>query len=208
MIHQRETIIQPRIDQPCSLGVGHVDASSLTAVFHYEEQVQGNQPQPRQQELVAGAHFTGNAAQGTITLLDDPFWQTDGLWRAADREEPLLYKGQVKAPQYIWASFDYYAPAQVMVTADKKVLAGDGVDELTLTVECEDATVSTIPLAVYNGDVDKVGTLQVTGGSKVIKSTWTGRYRIQADPDQLDPTWNLPVFGMAAENGSVSVEVI
>lgn len=211
MIHSFSVTIKPRIGQASSLGVGNVDAFSLSAVFHYEELVQVGQlwqPQPRQQELVAGTHFTGNPAQGTMTLLDHPFWQTEGLWRAADREEPLLYKGAVKAPQYIEATFDYYAPARVTVTADKQVLIGDGVDELTFTAECEDSSVATIPLAVYDEAGVKVGTLQVTGGSKVIKSTWTGSYSIQADRDQLDPTWNLPVFGQAIENGSVEVEVV
>ena len=211
MIHQKEVAVTPRVDQPYSLGAGHVDPSSLVAVFHYTELVQVGQlwhPQSRQQTLVVGTHFTGNPAQGAITLLDDSFWQTMGLWRAGDREEPLLYKGQVKAPQYIAASFEYYAPAQVTVQADKQTLTGDGVDELTLTVECEDATVTTVPLAVYNGDGDKVGTLQVTGSTKIIKSTWIGRYRIEADRDVLDPTWNLPVFGPAPENGSVEVEVV
>ena len=211
MIHAREATVKPRVGQPCSLSVGHVDPSSLTAVFHYEELVQVGQlwqPQPRQQALVAGAHFTGSAAKGTITLLGHPFWQILGLWRAADREEPLLYKGQVKAPQRIEVSFNYYAPAQVTVTADKAKIVGDGADELTLTVECEDTMVTTIPLAVYDEGEDKVGVLQVTGGTKVIKSTWKGRYRIEADRDVLDPIWNLPVFGPALENGSLEVEVV
>jgi len=181
------------------------------AVFHYEELVLADGvwlAHPCQQALVVGTHFDLDSTNGTVVLLDHPFWQTEGLWRAADREEPLLYKGQVSAPQRIEVTFDYYVPAQVTVQSDKKTLTGDGVDELTLTVTCEDATVGMVPLAVYNGDGDKVGTLQVTGGSKVIKSTWKGHYRIEADRDVIDSTWSLPVFGPALENGSVEVEVV
>jgi len=192
--------------------VGHVDPSSLVAVFHYGELalVDGIWlAQPRQQALVVGAHFDLDSTNGTVVLLDHPFWQTMGRWQSADLMEPLLYKGQVKAPQYIEVSFDYYAPAQVTVQPGRGgALTGDGVDELALIVECEDEAVGTVPLAVYDEAGTKVGTLQVTGGSKVIKSTWTGRYRIKADPDQLDPAWNLPVFGAAIENDSVEVEVV
>lgn len=210
MIHSTKTAVKPRVGQPCSLGRGHVDDATLVLTFHYQELVQNGtwQVEPQQQVLVEGVHFGLDAPAGTITLLDHPFWQTQGRWRAADRVEALLYKGQVKHPQRIAAGFDYYASAQVTVLADKAQIIGDGVDALTLTATCEDITVIAIPLAVYNGDGEKVGIITVTGGSKAVRSTWKGSYRVTADPDELDPTWNLPVFGAALEDGVAEVEVV
>jgi hypothetical protein len=207
LIHSVETMVKPRMGEACGLGRGHVDPPTLTLIFHYEELVNIGgtwQAQPRQQVLALGTHFTGNAAAGTLMLLEHPLWETQGRWRAADREEPLLYKGQVKAPQYIAASFEHYAPAAVTIKTDKSGIVGDGSDPLTITVTCEDQAVSQVPVAVYNGDGEKVGTIQVSGGQRAITSNHAGAYRLEADRDVMDPTWNLPMFG--AET-SVMVEV-
>jgi hypothetical protein len=182
----------------------------LALIFHYQELVNVGgtwQSQPGQQALAEDTHFSLDAAAGTVALLDHPFWSTPGLWRAADREESLLYKGQVKAPQYIAASFEHYAPAAVTVKADKSSIVGDGSDPLTITVTCEDQAVSQVPVAVYNGDGEKVGTIQVSGGQRTITSNHADTYQLEPDRDVMDPTWNLPMFGQAVERGSATVEV-
>jgi hypothetical protein len=210
LIHSVETMVKPRMGEACGLGRGHVDPPTLTLIFHYEELVNIGgtwQAQPRQQVLALGMHFTGNAAAGTLMLLEHPLWETQGRWRAADREEPLLYKGQVKAPQYVAVSFDHYAPEQVEITTDKTSIAGDGSDPLTISVVAEAGT-DPVPVAVYNGDGEKVGSIPVSMGQRTITSSHAGTYRLEANRDVMDPTWNLPVFGPAIEHGSVTVEVL
>jgi len=208
MIHSAIVQVKPVLNQPVSLGHPHIIPASLVVIFYYSQlnQVGGIwKGVVQEQILTAGTHFTGNVAQGTITLLPHSFWQQLDRWRAADTVEPLLYKNQVKAPQYVEASFEYYAQAQVTITADKASIAGDGTEPLTLTVSAEDGS-SPVPIAVYNGDGAKFATIPVSG-SKVVKASLPGVYRFETDRDVLDPTWNLPLYAPALVNGSVTVEV-
>ena len=63
-----------------------------------------------------------------------------------------------------------------------------------------------LPIAVFNGDGEKFATVNVAG-SKAVKATWPRSYRLQADIDELDPTWGLPLYALAVVGGSVDVEV-
>jgi len=201
VIHSLETTIKPRLDQACSLSRGHVD--NLVAAFHYQELI-GGQVVEREQALTEAVHFSLDAPTGRITLLTDPFWDTLGTWRAGDREETLLYKGQVKAPQVIAASFDYYAPAEVTITTDKAQVYQE---ELTLTVTSE---VDGDVLIAIHSDGRKVGAVNVavSGGQGEHSMTVgagvpAGRYTLSADRDVLDPEWSLPLYG----SEGVEVEV-
>lgn len=208
MIHSIETPIKPRLGEACSLTRGHVDADTLTLTLHdYEyEQVEDIWTRVEQTSvLVEGTHFSLDAARGLVMLLEHDIWNTLGRWQSADRQEPLLYKGQLKAPHYIQAQFDHYAPAQVTVSVDKRSIVGDGVDALTLTANAEDGS-SPVPIAAFNGDGEQFASLSVDG-SRELKATLQGMYRLEANRTVLDPTWGLPVYAPAVENGSVTVEV-
>jgi hypothetical protein len=127
---QLNSSIKPRVGRAVSLGRGHIDPATLTLTLHYQEQVESSgvwSRVEREKVLVAGEHFGLNARDGTITLLDHPFWQEESTWRAGGeygRMGPLLYKGQVKHPQYVRAEFEYYVPKSVKpgakVNWDKK----------------------------------------------------------------------------------------
>ena len=99
----------------------------LTLTFIYQELVHDGkfwQEVERQQVLVQNRHYRIDKRRGIIELLIDPFWETEGLWRAADHHEPLLYKGQVKHPQRIEFAYEHYAPEEVEVMGTKDELTG------------------------------------------------------------------------------------
>ena len=201
MIHAIETTIQPRIGQAISLSRGHVD--NLTLTFHYQELIAG-QVVEREQKLTEAVHFSLDAPTGRVTLLSHALWDTMGTWRAGDRSEPLLYKGQVKAPQYIAAAFDYYAPGETVITTDKAQVYQEA---LTLTVTSE--VDGDVPVAIHS-DGRKVGAVNVavSGGQGEHSMTVgagvpAGRYTLSADRDVLDPEWSLPLYG----SEGVEVEV-
>ena len=102
--------------------------------------------------------------------------------------------------------FTYFTPAEVNVTADKAQIAADGVEQTTLMVTSEDTDETTVILAVYQGS-EKIGTLEVTvsggAGSKAVTISVAGTYTYRADPDTLDPTWNMSKFKDA---GNTTVE--
>jgi len=108
-----------RVGRPMSLHRGHLDPALVTLTFQYSELVLDGiwVVQERQQVLEQGVHYNLNARDGQITLLDHPFWQQEGLWRAADRIEPLLYKGQIQRPQRIEFSYEYYTPIPITLPA-------------------------------------------------------------------------------------------
>jgi hypothetical protein len=189
-----EAAIKPRIGQACSLGRAHVANVALT--FFYVELVKnGNWQQVEQQTpLSEGVHYVLDTARGQVTLLDDPLWQTMGHWRAADREDTLLYKGRVTAPQRIVATFDAYIPTEVVIGVDKTEVSAEN---LTITVEGG----ADVPVAIYS-DGSRVGSLVVNGSHvmTVGANVPRGKYSLQPDRSVLDPVWNLPQFsGQGAE---------
>ena len=193
-----EVSIKPRIGEACSLGRAHV--ANVALVFFYSELVKnGNwSPEPRQAPLTEGIHYALDAAKGQVTLLDDPLWATMGHWRAADREDTLLYKGRLTAPQYIQATFDAYIPTEVVITVDKSEVSAE---DLTITVEGG----ADVPVAIYS-DGSRVGSLVVNGSHvmSVGANVPRGKYSLQPDRTVLDPVWNLPQFS----GQGASVEVV
>ena len=99
--------IKPRIGQPMS--IRHSPVSDVTLVFYYQELIYDEVWKfiNRQTPLVEDTHYELDAFLGHITLLDHSLWGAVGHWRAADREEPLLYKGAITYPQYIEAVFEF-----------------------------------------------------------------------------------------------------
>lgn len=117
------TQLHPRVGRPMSLSVGHIDPDALTLTFHYREKVLEEgvwHTVEREAELVRGEHYKVDRARGIFKLIDHPLWHREGAWRAGDRVEELLYKGRVKHPQYVEATFDYDAP-EPEVEAEKEV---------------------------------------------------------------------------------------
>lgn len=113
-----ESLNKPRIDQAMSLGCGHIDSAMLVLTFRYQEKQESGgiwSTVALEQKLTEGVHFSINARDGQIMLLPYAFWDSESTWRAGDRVEPLLYKGRVKHPQRISASFEYYVPEPVLV---------------------------------------------------------------------------------------------
>jgi len=120
MFEQYQSFTSAGIGVPMSLHRSHLDSAFITLTFHYSELVlegDGWVAKEWAQALVQGTHYSLNARDGQITLLDHPFWQQEGHWRAADRIEPLLYKGQVKHPQRIEFSYEYYTPTPITLPA-------------------------------------------------------------------------------------------
>jgi hypothetical protein len=193
-----EATIKPRIGQACSLSRAHV--ANVTLVFFYVELVKnGNwQEVERQTPLSEGVHYSLDTAKGQVTLLDDPLWQTMGHYRAADREDTLLYKGRVTAPQRIVAIFDAYIPTEVAISVDKTAVSDD---DLTITVEGS----ADVPVAIYS-DGSRVGSLVVNGSHvmSVGANVPRGKYSLEPDRTVLDLGWNLPQFS----GQGASVEVI
>ncbi len=124
---QHASFAKPRIGKPISLQRNHQDLATLTLTFVYQEQRHDGKlwREVEQQEvLIQTQHYRIDKRRGIIELLPDPFWQTKGLWRAADYSEPLLYKGQVKHPQRLEFSYEHYAPEEVEVIGKKDELTG------------------------------------------------------------------------------------
>lgn len=191
-------MIKPRIGEACSLGRGHV--ANVALVLFYSEMVKNGtwEPQARQAPLSEGVHYALDTDRGQVMLLDDSLWATMGRWRAADREEPLLYKGRVTAPQYIEATFDAYEPTEVVISVNKGQVSAE---DLTITVE----GAADVPVAIYSGEA-KIGSLIINGSHTmaVRANVPRGKYSLQPDREVLDPTWNLPQFS----GGSAEVEVV
>jgi len=103
--------------QPISLQRGNIDPATLKLTFIYSEHIQDKDKVwhhvQDEQELVLNEHYRLDKRRGIIELLNHPFWQQEGLWRTADRREPLLYKGQVKWPQVIMFEYEHYTPQEV-----------------------------------------------------------------------------------------------
>lgn len=115
---ERGSMMSPRIGRTIGLQRGHIDPSTLVLTFHYREWVEDGDQwswEQRQQELALHTHYRLDKRRGVIELLDDPFWNQQGLWAAGDRAEPLLYKGQVKHDrgQRIEFAYEHYAPEEV-----------------------------------------------------------------------------------------------
>lgn len=107
---------QARIGRPISLGRDHIDPAVIVLTFVYQELVKQEGLwviQEKQQVLERDTHYKMDRRRGVIMLIDHPFWQQEGRWRAADRVEPLLYKGEVKHPQRIDFDYEYYTPQEV-----------------------------------------------------------------------------------------------
>lgn len=177
--------MKPRIGQGMALGKAHV--SNVTAVFHYQEVGQPD----HEVVLIEGTHYSLDAATGRITLLPHALWDTLGYWRAGDREEPLLYKGQVKSPQDVSVTFDYWEPVAVSISTQK--------NGSTLTIDVTADEDGDIPIAVTNGK--KIGSFSVpvSGGAgqhvmTIGANVLGGTYTFSADTDVLDPTWNVSAY--------------
>lgn len=183
-----EAAIKPRIGEACSLGGAHV--ANVTLAFFYGELVKnGNWQEVEQQApLFEGVHYSLDAAKGQVTLLADPLWATMGHWRAADREDTLLYKGRVTAPQRVVATFDAYIPTDVVITVDKTEVSDE---DLTITVGGGAA----VPVAIY-AEEGRIGSLIINGSHvmAVGANVPRGKYSLEPDRTVLDPVWNLPQF--------------
>ena len=212
------TRMHPQLNRAMALGVTWVDATTLSLTFHYQELVeQGGfwQVEARQQVLVEGQHYSVDEARGQITLLDDPFWQQDGYWRSApyerrgqiiDQPEPLLYKGLVKQPQYIEANFEYWRPGNVTMLLNKTQISGDGVDEVVVTVECDDPGVSEVPIAITRAGT-KIGTMTMPVGEQAITARVAGWYNLDTDHDDKDELGRSR-FTQQEESPAACVEVV
>lgn len=125
MFTQYQSFTKAAIGRPVSLGRGSIDPATLKLTFIYFEQVQDEldtwHEVQEEKLLILNQHYRLDKRRGLIELLDCPFWQQEGLWRAADRKESLLYKGQVKWPQVILYEYEHYAPMEVIESqfADK-----------------------------------------------------------------------------------------
>jgi len=104
-------------------------------------------------------------------------------------------------------TFDYFAPAEVSVEADKTQIAADGVEQVTLTVACEDTVETSVTLGIYDADGDKIGFVDVPvsngSGSMAVTIGVPGVYEYAVDLDVLDAAWGVSKF---AHGGSAIVE--
>jgi len=123
------------------------------------------------------------------------------------REGTVAYVGEGAPGPYLFA-FDHFAPAEVTVTADKAQITADGVEQVILTVRCEDVLETIVTLAVYCDD-KKIGTFDVAvtngAGSAAKTIAVLGTYVYRADRDTLDATWGITKFSDA---GAAIVEAV
>lgn len=130
---KHSSITSATIGKPMSLQRGNIDPAMLKLTFIYFEHTQDERGvwQYIQDEklLVLNQHYRFDKRRGIIKLLDYPLWQREGLWRAPDRKEPLLYKGQVKWPQVILFQYEYYAPEEVIT---REVIEDRGPERLPI----------------------------------------------------------------------------
>ena len=116
-----ENPAKPRIGQAMSLGRGHIDPATGQVELHYQEKVDTGWTWATVEHgyvLTEGTHYDLNSRDGQITLLPHAFWDSESTWTPGDRVEPLLYKGAVKHPQRISATFEYFKPEPVEVLKD------------------------------------------------------------------------------------------
>lgn len=176
--------IKPRLGREMALGCSLV--SNVIATFYYQEV---GQPE-HQDVLVENTHYSLADRTGQIELLPHALWDTMGYWRAGDREETLLYKGQVKAPQRVEVSFDFFDPVDVTL--------GGSLVGSTLTIDLTAEADGDVVLAAYGAE-GKIGTLTVAVAGGVGQHVMTiganvpaDAYTITTDPDTLDPAWGVP----------------
>ena len=114
---KHSSITSAMIDKPMSLRRANIDLATLNLIFVFFEYMQDKEGIWRyvqdEEPLALNEHYRLDKRRGVIDLLGHPFWRREGLWRAADRKEPLLYKGQVKWPQVILFEYEHYAPQEV-----------------------------------------------------------------------------------------------
>ena len=124
---QHDSFAKPRIGKSISLQRGHLDTGTLTLTFIYHEHKHDGKlwrEIEQQQVLIQNQHYRIDKRRGVIELLNHSFWETMGLWRAADCIDPLLYKGQVKHPQRLEFSYEHFAPEEVEVMGEKNPVTG------------------------------------------------------------------------------------
>ena len=146
------------------------------------------------------AHPDGDWMSMGVSFVDaSSFTVPDGMeldarggkmrWTAAERD---FDKREI--------NFDYFAPEEVTVVADKSQIQADGVEEVELTVTSEGA----VPIAIIDEDGDKLGSFDVDGtATRTISVAGTYTYRV--DLDVLEPTWNVSLYRDA---GSAVVEAV
>jgi len=103
-----EIEIQPKLARPCAIGRAPVNDVAVTFVYQEQREDGGVwRSAETQKPLSEGVHYELDAATGRITLLEHGLWLKEGRWRAGDCIEPLLYRGQVKAPQRLVVTFEH-----------------------------------------------------------------------------------------------------
>ena len=106
--------------------------------------------------------------------------------------------------------FEHFAATECRFEANKAQMAADGVEEVVITVTCEDVTEATLPMAVYRDD-ELIGVIDVAlvdgGGSHVATIEAAGPYRFLADKGVLDGIWSRAKFLTTKAAIVVAVEV-
>jgi hypothetical protein len=152
MFIQHSSITSAEVGKPMCLHRGNIDPATLKLTFIYFEYAQeGNIWRYVQDEepLMLNKHFRLDKRKGIIELLDHPLWKQEGHWRAADRVEPLLYKGQVKWPQVILFEYEHYAPEEVEQSKYKEEVDLEAKARLSYNVP-KYAIKESMPTAVFD----------------------------------------------------------
>ena len=101
---------------------------------------------------------------------------------------------------YLFA-FEHFRPAQCTFGADKPQIAADGVEEVVITVTCEDMAETMLPMSVYCGD-ELIGMIDVAltagAGTHIVTSEVAGKYRFAVDTGVADADWLTSRFRAAA----------
>jgi len=89
--------------------------------------------------------------------------------------------------------FEYFAPSRVDCSISPLSIPADGATEATLSVSCEDATLTSVTIAVLK-NAEIIGTIDIAlidgGGTEQITSEVAGSYQYVADLRILNTTWS------------------
>lgn len=136
---------------------------------------------------------------GTLTMDGAalPGWLTlDALHGTVERVTPTADDKALYTFVY-----EHFRSTVVDVQADKAQIAADGIEQVTLTVTCEDTALASVPVACLLAGIN-IGTVTVnlTGGvgGHALSASEAGTYRFEVDTSELDPTWNIPAYAVGS----------
>ena len=161
-------------------------------------------------------HTTRLLGEGAVSLgrsfIDDTTITMDGealpAWIDLNAARGTVSRTDGAANDYTQYefSFDYFAPARVDCSISPASIPADGITEATLTVECEDATLEAVIIAVFDGlDSGPIGIVEIALsngiGTKQFTSEVADTYRYFADLSVLNEAWSRSEY----ERGNTAV---